>query len=168
MIFKPCEIGQNCSFKEILLSFDITYVYKADFLESYNLGSFLFILRAYSCPTQEALNELKEEKNGGDERESTSSRSTCSTGAEEVFGQQQPQPRDLLMAQSGYPLCYLGSLPVGKVGDTSFLDWAIRKVMNDPGKTKHSVSLHLLELGIKLYCRTTAELVLTYPYPKVI
>ena len=72
------------------------------------------------------------------------------------------------MAQSGYPLCYLGSLPVGKVGDTSFLDWAIRKVMKDPAKIDHSVSLHLLELGIKLYCRTTAELVLKYPYPKVI
>ena len=114
------------------------------------------------------MNELKEEKNVEERESSPSSRSTCSTRsneAEEVF---QPQPRDLLMAQSGYPLCYLGSLPVGKVGDTSFLDWAIRKVMKDPAKIDHSVSLHLLELGIKLYCRTTAELVLKYPYPKVI
>ena len=56
---------------------------------------------------------------------------------------------------------------IEKVGDTSFLDWAIRKVMNDPSKVEHEVSLHLLELGIKLYCRATGELVLHFPYPKV-
>ena len=56
---------------------------------------------------------------------------------------------------------------IEKVGDTSFLDWAIRKVMNDPSKVEHEVSLHLLELGIKLYCRATGDLVLNFPYPKV-
>ena len=56
---------------------------------------------------------------------------------------------------------------IEKVGDTSFLDWAIRKVMNDSGKIEHEVSLHLLELGIKLYCRKSGDLVLNFPYPKV-
>ena len=40
--------------------------------------------------------------------------------------------------------------------------------MNDEGKIEHEVSLHLLELGIKLYCRSTGDLVLHFPYPKVI
>lgn len=57
---------------------------------------------------------------------------------------------------------------IEKVGDTSFLDWAIRKVMNDPAKVEHEVSMHLLELGVKLYCRSSGDLVLHYPYPKVI
>ena len=40
--------------------------------------------------------------------------------------------------------------------------------MNDEGKIEHEVSLHLLELGIKLYCRSTGDLVLHFPYPKVL
>lgn len=39
--------------------------------------------------------------------------------------------------------------------------------MNDPAKVEHEVSLHMQELGIKLYSRTTAEEILKYPYPKV-
>ena len=54
------------------------------------------------------------------------------------------------------------------MGDTSFLDWAIRKVLTDSAKVEHEISLHLLELNIKLYCKDTGELVLQYPYPKVI
>ena len=108
------------------------------------------------------MNELKDESEAAESE--SSGGTSAQTSSDEVF---HLPPRDLLMAQSGYPLCYLGSLPVGKVGDTSFLDWAIRKVMNDPAKVEHHVSLHLLELGIKLYCRASAELVLKYPYPKV-
>ena len=40
--------------------------------------------------------------------------------------------------------------------------------MNDPAKVEHEVSLHMQELGIKLYSRTTAEEILKYPYPKVV
>jgi hypothetical protein len=40
--------------------------------------------------------------------------------------------------------------------------------MNDEGKIEHEVSLHLLELGVKLYCRSTGDLVLHFPYPKVL
>lgn len=39
--------------------------------------------------------------------------------------------------------------------------------MNDPAKVEHDVSLHLLELGVRLYCRSTGEEVLQYPYPKI-
>ncbi len=94
-------------------------------------------------------------------------------------------PKDKFMAQGGYPVIYLGSLQVrikqlnpdqfhefffsqvGKVGDTSFLDWAIRRVMNDESKIEHKVSLHLLEFGVRMYCKTTGKQVLSYPYPKV-
>ena len=40
--------------------------------------------------------------------------------------------------------------------------------MNDASKIEHEVTLHLQELGIKLFCRTSGDQVLQYPYPKVV
>jgi hypothetical protein len=36
-----------------------------------------------------------------------------------------------------------------------------------PLQIEHGVSLHVLEFGVRMYCRTTGKQVLYYPYPKV-
>lgn len=93
------------------------------------------------------------------------------------------------MAKNGFQLHYLGSLQVGiihfskcswdilvlsnfiKVGriseNNSFLDLAISRVINAENKVQHPVSLHVLDFGVRLYCRNSGKQVVFYPYPKV-
>ena len=59
-------------------------------------------------------------------------------------------------------------LQVGTVGDSSLLDKAIHRVTHDKKKVHHSISLHLQELGVKMYCNETGNQVLHYTYPEVI
>ena len=56
---------------------------------------------------------------------------------------------------------------IGRVGDSSVLDTAIGRVAGDPKKVHHSVTLRLMELGVKMSSNDTGDAVLHYTYPEV-
>lgn len=47
------------------------------------------------------------------------------------------------------------------------LDKAISRVRSDQKKVHHSVTLHLQELGVKLFSNESGNMVLDYTYPEV-
>ena len=49
----------------------------------------------------------------------------------------------LILQGSSQDLLYIGSLKVGRVGDSSILDRAILRVIQDQKKVHHSVALQL-------------------------
>ena len=57
---------------------------------------------------------------------------------------------------------------IGRVGDSSVLDTAIGRVAGDPKKVHHSVTLRLMELGLKMSSNDTGDAVLHYTYPEVV
>ncbi len=62
---------------------------------------------------------------------------------------------------------YVHFQQIGHTGDSSLVDRAIDRVTSDKKKVHHSVFLHLQELGIKMECADTGNLVLNYTYPEV-
>jgi hypothetical protein len=61
----------------------------------------------------------------------------------------------------------IGVFQVGAIGDSSLLDRAIQRVNEDPKKVHHSVSLQLRELGVRMICNETGNVILDHSYPEV-